>query len=126
MLRRRIKLWIVTDLDQTPGQFHTEESALETLQARLTDRFGFYKPVVSMATNMLCFGQPIETPRYRKAFVLDVDLDEWAGSFHSKLSARTVIRVFLDEIIPHYRPIVTNTSVYAREVLLDYTYQGSK
>lgn len=48
MDRTRIKLSVYVDLDPTPGQFHSAESARNTIYSMLQSTVGHYDPAVSI------------------------------------------------------------------------------
>lgn len=48
-MSRRVMLNVIVDLDNTPGVFHTEESARASVEAMLLSRIGHYNPVVFVA-----------------------------------------------------------------------------
>jgi hypothetical protein len=46
MARERIMIEVAVDLDPVPGTFHTQESAVESIQAILLSSIPHYNPVV--------------------------------------------------------------------------------
>ena len=44
----------------------------------------------------------------RERFIVEVDLDSFPGTFHTKESALEIIQKILDQRIGHYNPEVTS------------------
>lgn len=92
---------VYVDLDPTPGDFHTLESAQEILQVVLDNRFGPYNPKVTLGPEEI---QPENRPG-RGAFVVCLDLDPVPGGMmHTTGSAIGVVHNTLQTQMPHYNP----------------------
>lgn len=58
-MKKRIALLVYVDLDSVPGEFHTEESARNSVAGILDDRIDQYNPMVAHAPDAL---QPPNCP----------------------------------------------------------------
>lgn len=99
--RNRKAFAVYVDLDPSPGDFHTLESAQEILLTVLKNRIGPYNPEVALAPDEI---QPENRPG-RGAFIVRIDLDPLpGGQMHTTGSAIGVIHNTLQLQIPHYNP----------------------